>query len=177
MLPRAATVVVLQVFAPATSLGRLLQSEELAGRGRGTHDVPLEAEACPCHAGPEAEFFAYGIVPAVPSKAVPSLLSAPFKSTRQGPARAPSGLMFPVAGQDTMQTRFCIAMQHFLADFERNGTFTGFPSLGIRWQRMESQFLRLSNIWHPFVLVLPSCSLSARHTCPCITEYSNRHAA
>ena len=31
---------------------------------------------------------------------------------------------------------------HFLDDFRRNDTFTGFPALGIQWQRMESEALR-----------------------------------
>jgi len=33
-------------------------------------------------------------------------------------------------------------IHHFLTDFTTNGTFTGFPALGIKWQRMESAFLR-----------------------------------
>ncbi len=33
-------------------------------------------------------------------------------------------------------------IDHFLTDYQRNGRFTGFPSLGIRWQRMESDPLR-----------------------------------
>ena len=33
-------------------------------------------------------------------------------------------------------------IDHFLTDYKRNGQFTGFPSLGIRWQRMESDHLR-----------------------------------
>lgn len=31
---------------------------------------------------------------------------------------------------------------HFLDDFRRNGAFTGFPALGIQWQRMESRALQ-----------------------------------
>lgn len=31
---------------------------------------------------------------------------------------------------------------HFLNDYERNGRYTGFPALGITWQRMESVALR-----------------------------------
>lgn len=31
---------------------------------------------------------------------------------------------------------------HFLEDFRANGTFTGFPALGVQWQRMESEALR-----------------------------------
>lgn len=33
-------------------------------------------------------------------------------------------------------------INHFLKDFITNGAFTGFPSLGIKWQRMESACLR-----------------------------------
>jgi hypothetical protein len=33
---------------------------------------------------------------------------------------------------------------HFLTDFERNSQYTGFPALGIQWQRMESPALRQS---------------------------------
>lgn len=33
-------------------------------------------------------------------------------------------------------------INHFLTDFTTNGSFTGFPALGIKWQRMESAFLR-----------------------------------
>eukprot|EP00951_Prasinocladus_malaysianus_P049290 scaffold668089_cov69-Prasinocladus_malaysianus.AAC.1 len=33
-------------------------------------------------------------------------------------------------------------IRHFIADFERNGVYTGFPSLGVEWQRMENPHLR-----------------------------------
>lgn len=33
-------------------------------------------------------------------------------------------------------------VHHFLSDYVENGTFTGFPGLGIQWQRMESEALR-----------------------------------
>lgn len=33
-------------------------------------------------------------------------------------------------------------IQHFLTDFRRNGRFTGFPVMGMKWQRMESHALR-----------------------------------
>ncbi|KAK9842610.1 hypothetical protein WJX84_004330 [Apatococcus fuscideae] len=36
-------------------------------------------------------------------------------------------------------------IQHFLTDFRRNGHFTGFPQLGVRWQRMESDALKASH--------------------------------
>ena len=39
-------------------------------------------------------------------------------------------------------------IDHFLTDYKRNGQFTGFPSLGIRWQRMESDHLRCAvRLW------------------------------
>ncbi len=31
---------------------------------------------------------------------------------------------------------------HFLDDYTRTGTFSGFPALGVQWQRMESDALR-----------------------------------
>lgn len=31
---------------------------------------------------------------------------------------------------------------HFLDDYSRTGTFSGFPALGVQWQRMESDALR-----------------------------------
>lgn len=37
-------------------------------------------------------------------------------------------------------------IHHFLTDYQRNGQFTGFPSLGIRWQRMESDHLRCDQL-------------------------------
>jgi hypothetical protein len=33
-------------------------------------------------------------------------------------------------------------VHHFLSDFMANGRFTGFPALGIQWQRIESEALR-----------------------------------
>lgn len=33
-------------------------------------------------------------------------------------------------------------IEHFLSDYKRNKTFTGFPSLGITWQKLESEDLR-----------------------------------
>ena len=35
-------------------------------------------------------------------------------------------------------------IHHFLDDFERNGRYTGFPALGLEWQKMESPFLQKS---------------------------------
>lgn len=36
----------------------------------------------------------------------------------------------------------CARAQHFITDYEKNKSFSGFPALGIEWQRMESPFLR-----------------------------------
>ncbi|CAA0826750.1 Protease Do-like 9 [Striga hermonthica] len=35
-------------------------------------------------------------------------------------------------------------IMHFIQDYEKNGTYTGFPILGIEWQKMENPDLRLS---------------------------------
>uniref|UniRef100_A0A061QUQ1 Protease do-like 9 isoform 1 n=2 Tax=Tetraselmis sp. GSL018 TaxID=582737 RepID=A0A061QUQ1_9CHLO len=55
---------------------------------------------------------------------------------------------------------------HFLTDFIRNGRFTGFPVLGVNWQRMESESLRRAYKMKPHhkgVLVrkVNSCSAAA----------------
>jgi hypothetical protein len=34
-------------------------------------------------------------------------------------------------------------VEHFTTDTEGNKQYTGFPSLGIEWQKMESQYLRM----------------------------------
>ncbi|EPS65237.1 hypothetical protein M569_09541, partial [Genlisea aurea] len=34
---------------------------------------------------------------------------------------------------------------HFIQDYERNGAYTGFPILGVEWQKMENPDLRLSS--------------------------------
>ncbi|KAK3232863.1 protease Do-like, partial [Cymbomonas tetramitiformis] len=33
-------------------------------------------------------------------------------------------------------------IKHFITDFERNGHYTGFPALGIEWQKLENPTLR-----------------------------------
>ncbi len=38
----------------------------------------------------------------------------------------------------------CARAQHFINDYEKNKSFSGFPALGIDWQKMESPFLRKS---------------------------------
>ncbi|KAM5581580.1 protease Do-like 9 [Rosa sericea] len=35
-------------------------------------------------------------------------------------------------------------IMHFILDYEKNGTYTGFPILGIEWQKMENPDLRMS---------------------------------
>jgi len=36
----------------------------------------------------------------------------------------------------------CPVIEHFINDYERNQAYTGFPSLGVEWQKMESPVLR-----------------------------------
>lgn len=51
------------------------------------------------------------------------------------------------AGSDAENIGYVIptpVIEHFLDDYTRNGTFTGFPALGIQWQRMESESLRMA---------------------------------
>lgn len=33
-------------------------------------------------------------------------------------------------------------IEHFITDFERHGRYTGFPAMGVEWQKMESAVLR-----------------------------------
>jgi S1-C subfamily serine protease len=50
-----------------------------------------------------------------------------------------------LSGSDVENVGYVIptpVVHHFLNDFINNGHFTGFPSLGIQWQRMESAALR-----------------------------------
>jgi hypothetical protein len=35
-------------------------------------------------------------------------------------------------------------IHHFIADYERNGAYTGFPTLGVEWQKLENPHLRKS---------------------------------
>ena len=49
------------------------------------------------------------------------------------------------AGSDAENIGYVIptpVIEHFLTDYERNGKFTGFPSIGIQWQKVESEALR-----------------------------------
>lgn len=50
-----------------------------------------------------------------------------------------------LSGSDAENIGYVIptpVIQHFLTDFRRNGQFTGFPVMGMKWQRMESHALR-----------------------------------
>lgn len=50
-----------------------------------------------------------------------------------------------LSGSDVENVGYVIptpVVHHFLSDYLDNGTFTGFPGLGIQWQRMESEALR-----------------------------------
>jgi hypothetical protein len=50
---------------------------------------------------------------------------------------------------------------HFLSDYERNGKYTGFPAMGILWQKLENPALRASLRMKPdqkvllFVILFP----------------------
>lgn len=51
------------------------------------------------------------------------------------------------AGSDAENIGYVIpipVIDHFLRDYEVHGNFTGFPSIGIQWQKMESEALRRS---------------------------------
>ncbi|KAK9842029.1 hypothetical protein WJX81_004728 [Elliptochloris bilobata] len=53
-----------------------------------------------------------------------------------------------LAGSDAENIGYVIptpVIQHFLTDFKRNGRYSGFPVLGVKWQRMESAALRASH--------------------------------
>lgn len=50
-----------------------------------------------------------------------------------------------LSGSDVENVGYVIptpVVNHFLMDYQKNGHFTGFPALGIQWQRMESEALR-----------------------------------
>ncbi|GAB4815905.1 hypothetical protein N2152v2_002951 [Parachlorella kessleri] len=47
--------------------------------------------------------------------------------------------------EDTENISYIIptpVINHFITDYERNGKYTGFPALGVEWQKMESPVLR-----------------------------------
>lgn len=54
-------------------------------------------------------------------------------------------LLQGLSGSDVENVGYVIptpVVHHFLTDYLANGSFTGFPALGIQWQRMESEALR-----------------------------------
>ncbi|KAK6153322.1 hypothetical protein DH2020_012961 [Rehmannia glutinosa] len=69
-----------------------------------------------------------------------------------GPAFSDKGICVGIAFQslkheDVENIGYVIptpVITHFIQDFEKNGTYTGFPNLGIEWQKMENPDLRLS---------------------------------
>ena len=50
-----------------------------------------------------------------------------------------------LTGEDVENVGYVIptpVVSHFLNDYARTRTFTGFPSLGVQWQKMESDALK-----------------------------------
>lgn len=50
-----------------------------------------------------------------------------------------------LSGSDVENVGYVIptpVVNHFLTDYLSNGKFTGFPALGVQWQRMESDALK-----------------------------------
>lgn len=58
-------------------------------------------------------------------------------------------------------------IDHFLTDYQRNGAFTGFPAMSVRWQSMESQPLRCLTIR----FVTPCRSLHVRSPGMCLERH------
>ncbi|MEW5317074.1 MAG: hypothetical protein WDW38_008405 [Sanguina aurantia] len=57
-----------------------------------------------------------------------------------------------LVGEDVENVGYVIptpVVQHFLTDYKRSGGFSGFPALGLQWQRMESDALRRSFLLGP----------------------------
>lgn len=69
-----------------------------------------------------------------------------------GPAFSDKGICVGIAFQslkheDAENIGYVIptpVIKHFIEDYEKNGTYTGFPILGIEWQKMENPDLRLA---------------------------------
>ena len=67
-----------------------------------------------------------------------------------GPAFSDRGLCVGIAFQslkheDAENISYIITtpvIEHFILDYERHGRYTGFPALGLEWQKMESPVLR-----------------------------------
>jgi S1-C subfamily serine protease len=57
-----------------------------------------------------------------------------------------AGIAFQsLVGEDVQNTGYIIptpVVRHFLVDYLRTGAYSGFPALGVQWQRMESDALR-----------------------------------
>jgi S1-C subfamily serine protease len=57
-----------------------------------------------------------------------------------------AGIAFQsLVGEDIQNVGYIIptpVVRHFLVDYLRNGGYSGFPALGVQWQRMESDALR-----------------------------------
>jgi S1-C subfamily serine protease len=57
-----------------------------------------------------------------------------------------AGIAFQsLVGEDVQNTGYIIptpVVRHFLVDYLRTGGYSGFPALGVQWQRMESDALR-----------------------------------
>jgi S1-C subfamily serine protease len=57
-----------------------------------------------------------------------------------------AGIAFQsLVGEDVQNTGYIIptpVVRHFLVDYVRTGSYSGFPALGVQWQRMESDALR-----------------------------------
>ena len=49
-----------------------------------------------------------------------------------------------------------LVIMHFIRDYEKNGAYTGFPILGIEWQKMENPDLRMSMGMRPDQLKVSS---------------------
>lgn len=68
--------------------------------------------------------------------------------------RSPPGVSFEVSPPLLQRTQVGYVIptpvvQHFLTDYKRSGGFSGFPALGLQWQRMESDALRRSFLLGP----------------------------
>ena len=61
-----------------------------------------------------------------------------------------------------------VVLDHFLEDFRRNGRYTGFPCLGVEWQKMESPALRAALGMNSVVVVAvaPSAEAAAAAASP-----------
>jgi hypothetical protein len=78
------------------------------------------------------------------------------------------------AGSDAENIGYVIptpVINHFINDYQRNGTFTGFPALGVQWQRMESAALRCAG---PALTVVGCCASLASSLCHTPVSHSER---